>query len=135
MKRIVLIACVATKKPFRTQASNLYDSTLFKLSYAYAQKLQPDAIYILSAEHGLVHADTEIAPYNKTLLFMPSHERKAWAEKVLSELRTRANLAEDEFIFLAGEKYREHLIPHIKKYQTPLKGLGIGRQLKRLKEL
>jgi len=53
MKKIVLISCVKRKLPHRVPAKDLYISQLFKLSFAYAQRLRPDAIYILSAKHGL----------------------------------------------------------------------------------
>ena len=55
----------------------------------------------------------------KTHNNMRIKERKQWAQRVLTQLRTKANLQDDEFIFLAGEKYREYLIPHIKRYTVP----------------
>ena len=39
----------------------------------------------------------------------------------------------DEFVFLAGDRYRKNLVPHMKNYSVPMKGLGIGKQLKYLK--
>ena len=42
-------------------------------------------------------------------------------------------MQKDEFIFLAGEKYRRYIIPAIKHFQAPLQGLGIGKQLAFLK--
>jgi len=50
MKRIVLISCVSQKRSCRSKAKDLYISALFKKNLAYAQRLNPDAIYILSAE-------------------------------------------------------------------------------------
>ena len=61
-------------------------------------------------------------------------EKKVWANNVLQDLRKVADLNNDEFIFLAGENYRKYLIPHIKNYKIPLKGLSIGKQLQYLKE-
>jgi len=63
-----------------------------------------------------------------------SREVKEWSKKVLRELKEISNLEKDEFIFLAGERYRKFLIPSIKNYKIPLEGLGIGKQLKFLKE-
>jgi len=43
------------------------------------------------------------------------------------------NLKNDMFVFLAGKKYREYILPYIRYYKIPLKGLRIGEQLKFLK--
>jgi hypothetical protein len=135
MQKIVLIACVGRKLQHQAPAKELYTSQLFKSSYRYAKTLQPDKIFILSAQHGLVHPDKIIAPYNKTLNTMPITLRKEWANQVKTDLMQQTQLEQDRFIFLAGKKYREHLTPHMKRYEVPLEGLGIGKQLKRLKEL
>lgn len=134
MRKIVLISCVSVKLSHKARAEELYISPLFKYGLAYAKKLQPDKIYILSAKYGLLELDEIIEPYNITLNTMSSTEIKIWSEKVLSKLKEKVNLDVDQIIFLAGENYRKYLIPHIKNYSIPLKGLGIGKQLKYLKE-
>lgn len=134
MRKIVLISCVSVKLSHKARAEELYISPLFKYGLAYAKKLQPDKIYILSAKYGLLELDEIIEPYNITLNTMSSTEIKIWSEKVLSKLKEKVNLDVDQIIFLAGENYRKYLIPHIKNYFIPLKGLGIGKQLKYLKE-
>ena len=130
MKKIVLISCVAKKLNYKAKAKDLYISTLFKKSLAYAYLLKPDKIFILSAKYGLIDSDEEIFPYNETLNKKSSYEIKIWADKVLQKLREKANLDEDEFIFLAGNNYRKYLITNIKNYKVPLEGLPIGKQLK-----
>lgn len=60
MKRIALIACASKKKPYRAKARELYDSDLFRLSLRFAEEMEPDEIYILSAKHGLLHPDQVI---------------------------------------------------------------------------
>lgn len=127
--RVALISCVSLKLDHPAPARELYTSPLFKKAYAYAKSLEPGAVYILSAEHGLVPEGKVLAPYNTTLNSMGVLQRKNWSERVLTSLRQETNLETDEFIVLAGERYREFLIPHMKHYTTPLKGLGIGRQL------
>jgi hypothetical protein len=134
-KRIVLISCVSQKVSHRAKVKDLYVSTLFRLNLKYAERLKPDAIYILSAKHGLLSLEQEIEPYEQTLNNMRTAEIKEWAGKVLSQLNAVAILDEAEFIFLAGDKYRKYLLPHIKNAEVPLKGLRIGEQLQRLKEL
>ena len=91
-------------------------------------------IFILSAKYGLVDLNEEIKPYDKTLNNMNSKEIKEWANKVVNQLNKITNLENDEFIFLAGDKYRKYLTHNLKNYKIPLKGLGIGKQLQYLKE-
>jgi cytoplasmic iron level regulating protein YaaA (DUF328/UPF0246 family) len=129
MKRIVLIACASKKKPYKTQAADLYDSELFRRSLAYARRLRPDAIYILSAKYGLLDPQEVIEPYNVTLNTMPAGEIRAWAGRVLAQLRSKADLRHDHFIILAGDKYRRYVLPHLASYELPLEGLPIGKQL------
>jgi len=133
--RIVLISCVSRKLPFRAKARDLYTSTLFKLSLKYAETMKPDAIFILSAKHGLLSLNQEIEPYDITLKDMRSSEVKVWANNVLNQIQGVCSIKETDFTFLAGEKYRKYLLPHFKNYSVPLKGLRIGEQLQKLKKL
>jgi len=133
MKKIVLISCASRKAKQKAKAKDLYTSPLFKYNLKYAFSLKPDKIFILSAEYGLLDLDKEIEPYNKTLNNMSSEEIKKWADNIVSQIREISDLENDEFIFLAGEKYRKFIIPYLKSYKIPFKGLGIGKQLKELK--
>lgn len=128
-KRIVLIACAATKADHPAPAKDLYISPLFKKSLQYAYDLKPDAIYILSAKHYLVPLDKELAPYNVTLLDFSADEVKQWSSIVAQQLSKKYDLKQDQFIFLAGEKYRKYLEPYMAHTVEPLKGLRIGQQL------
>jgi cytoplasmic iron level regulating protein YaaA (DUF328/UPF0246 family) len=134
MRKIVLISCVSVKLSHKARAEDLYISPLFKYGLSYAKTLHPDKIYILSAKYGLLELDEIIEPYNTTLNTMKSNEIKEWSERVLIQLNKKVNLNSDQVIFLAGNNYRKYLIPHIKDYIIPLKNLGIGKQLKFLKE-
>jgi hypothetical protein len=134
-KRIVLISCASKKLLEPAKAKDLYVSTLFKLNLKYAEKFNPDEIYILSAKHGLLPLEQEIEPYDQTLNNMRSAQIKQWAERVLEQLNGICSIDETEFIFLAGDKYRKYLLPHIKSTQIPLEGLGIGKQIQKLKRL
>jgi len=135
MKKIVLISCVKTKLDHPAKAEDLYVSPLFRYNLAYAHKLKPDLIFILSAKYGLLRLTDHIAPYEKTLKTMPVAERRAWAESVLAGLSKYASLMNDEFIFLAGDAYREYLVPKIRHYVVPFEGVSFGNQLKALKQL
>lgn len=134
-KRIVLISCVSQKLSKRAKAKDLYISTLFKFNLKYAEKLEPDDIFILSAKHGLLPLNQVIEPYEQTLNNMRSGEIKQWANRVLEQIKDVCSIDETEFIFLAGDKYRKYLLPHIRYAQIPLEGLRIGEQLQKLKEL
>jgi hypothetical protein len=60
---------------------------------------------------------------------MKSKERKDWSTNVVNQLNKVTDLKNDEFILLAGEKYRQFILPHINNYKIPLEGLKIGQQL------
>lgn len=132
MAKIALISCVNKKRPYKAKAKELYVSSLFKFNLKYAESFA-DRIYILSAKHGLLGLNEEVEPYDLTLNTMSSKEIKAWAKAVIEKLSKVSDLEKDDFTFLAGEKYRKYLLPHIKNYKIPLKGLGIGKQLQYLK--
>ena len=134
MRKIVLISCVSKKRPYKSKARDLYISPLFKKNLQFALKLQPDQIFILSAKYGLVSLDEEIEPYDLTLNTMSAAEVKNWAEGVLCKLTSHADLQQDQFIFLAGSKYRKHLVGQLAYSEIPFQGLTIGRQLQRLTE-
>lgn len=132
---VVLISCVSQKLAVSAKAKDLYTSTLFRLNYAYAQKLQPRAIFILSAKYGLVSPDDMIEPYDMTLNTMSQAARRDWSAKILAQLRLKADIKRTSFVFLAGERYRQHLAPELPHHEVPLQGLTIGRQLQRLQEM
>lgn len=133
MRRIVLISCVSKKLSRKAPARALYTSPLFTCALAYAESLHPDAIHILSAKHGLVELDEVISPYDETLNTKNDAAIRAWSSRVLQQLRSKSDLAHDEFIFLAGERYRRHLLPSLAHARVPLLGLGLGKQLQFLK--
>lgn len=134
MKKVVLISCASQKLTYKAKAKSLYISPLFRKSLKYAIKLRPDAIFILSARSGLLGLEEEIEPYELTLNRMPVEETRKWAERVVRQLSERADLENDQFIILAGAKYRKHLIPHLRSYEVPLEGLPIGKQLQYLNQ-
>ena len=134
MDTIVLISCVSKKLSYKAEAGDLYISPLFRMNLKYAQQFSPDKVFILSAKYGLVQLYEKIEPYDKTLNSMSARERKSWATRVVSQLRRHCNLEKDHFVILAGQKYRQYLLPHLKSYEIPLAGLPIGKQLQFLKE-
>jgi hypothetical protein len=130
MTKIVLISCVSQKRDYRTKAEDMYTSPLFIKSMKYAKSiLRPDKIFILSAKYDLLPLDKEIDPYNVTLVTMKRTDRREWAKMVVSQLQNVCDRGSDTFIFLAGRKYYEDLIPHVPNHSIPMKGLPIGKML------
>jgi cytoplasmic iron level regulating protein YaaA (DUF328/UPF0246 family) len=134
MGKTVLISCVSKKRSYKSKARDLYISPLFKKNLQYALKLHPDQIFILSAKYGLVSLDEEIEPYDVTLNTMSAKEIKEWSDRVLHDLAAHTDLSQDQFIFLAGAKYRKYLVRRLTHVEIPFEGLTIGRQLQRLTE-
>lgn len=134
MRTIVLISCASKKRPHKAKAQDLYVSSLFKLSLRYARSLSPNAIFVLSAKHGLVGLEQELEPYDVTLNAMSAKEVERWAGRVLDQLRGTADLEKDRIVFMAGQRYRKYLLPYVAHSEAPLRGLGIGEQMRFLKE-
>ena len=130
----MLISCVKKKQPTIAEAKELYTSTLFKFYLQYARKLNPDEIFILSAKYGLLGLNDEIEPYEKTLNKMPIKTRRKWAAGVIEQLKTCTEVKRDHFIILAGNRYRQFILPELTSYDIPLEGLGLGKQLQYLKK-
>jgi hypothetical protein len=48
---------------------------------------------------------------------------------VVNQLNSVADLKNDQFTFLAGDKYRKYLLPELEHIKIPMQGLKIGEQL------
>lgn len=73
-KIIALVACVSKKKKSADKAENLYISDWFREASEYAKR-KTQEWYILSAKHGVLNPEDEIAPYNETLKEMKKGEK------------------------------------------------------------
>jgi len=126
------VSCARRKLTHRARARDLYVSPLFKKSSAVARQ-HFDAWYILSAKHGLVDPDEILEPYDVTLSSMSLRERQEWGTKAFLQFR-RVSEDSDRVTFLAGEMYRQPLIPYLEKCgnstYAPMAGLSIGKQLR-----
>lgn len=130
-RTIAFVACVGKKCDGTAPARSLYISAWFVKARLFAERMADDW-YILSARHGLVAPDQEIAPYEQTLNTMQRHERLRWAAKVWRAIVVVAD-EDDRLIFLAGQRYRELVAPVLAglgyTVEVPMLGLGIGQQL------
>ncbi|MCX9077340.1 MAG: hypothetical protein OIN84_05115 [Candidatus Methanoperedens sp.] len=136
MQTIHLVACVSRKQSRSAPAELMYQSDWFLKASAYARR-HADRWYILSAKYGLLAPHTVIQPYDITLAKgMSKADRQDWARKVCRDL-LRVTTSDDRLVFLAGQKYREYLIPCMQAetyiVEVPMAGLGIGEQLAWLK--
>lgn len=129
----VFISCVKKKKPYTTTAENLYDSDFFRSQLSYAKSLNPIKIYILSAKYGVLELNDIVSPYEKTLKTMKVQECYEWGAKVTRQLIDKNFDFDSKVVFLCGAKYRKPIIHLFTNYETPLEGMGIGKQLQWLK--
>lgn len=129
--KVALVSCVKSKRSSPQPAKDLYTSPLFVGLRRYAEAYA-DRWLILSTKYGLVHPDQVIPPYEKTLNKMRVGERREWAEMGQGELAKELP-AGSEVIVLAGERYREGLVPFLKQrghtVSIPLEGMPFGKQL------
>lgn len=136
MKCVFLVSCVKKKKKSPHPAAELYDSNWFRGARRLVEATECPW-FILSAKHHLLSPNRIIKPYNQTLNEMPSREVKAWAKKVQEQMIDKLPDA-DSVVILAGERYRKHLMPCLKKRYTnitiPMEGITSFKQLKWLKD-
>ncbi len=127
---LFLVSCVSQKRSVPARAKDLYLSEWFVKARGYVEAAGGRWL-ILSAEHGLVDPETVLVPYERTLNTMSAAERRQWAERVLDQLRPHL-LGVRRIVMLAGERYREFLLPALEatcEVEIPLRGLRIGEQL------
>ena len=135
MTKIALIGCTSKKQDYECPAIEMYTkSNYFNLKLDYCRKINVDKIYILSAKYGLLEPETIIKPYDLHLGKTSKDYRLNWSENVLKNLKGKTDLENDEFIILAGNDYMKYLLKHIPNNFNPVKGLGIGQQMKFFKE-
>jgi hypothetical protein len=129
---IALVACVGKKNTTPMPARDLYISNWFRKASVYAAHVA-NRWYILSAKYGLVAPDTVIKPYNETLNKMGMAARRAWARRVIKNLRYVLHPG-NCVVILAGSRYRQDLIGPIRQMgctiEVPMDGFRIGEQLR-----
>lgn len=132
---IVFIGCTKKKKSYSCEAKEMYSSShLFKKEYEYAKSLNPDSIYILSAKYGLLHPDSIIEPYEQTLKSAKDYEIKKWSIMVAKQIKKEKVSTNQKAVFLCGKNYYKYIKNLFSSYEAPLQHLGIGEQMKWLKE-
>lgn len=131
--KVGLIGCSKKKQDYVCKASEMYQpSNLFKKAWNYCQRTYNKTV-ILSAKYGLLDPEREIEPYDVTLSGMSKQERMAWSHEVLQDIDD--SFPQDTVFYIhAGAKYREWLESGLEncfyECHVPLRGLGMGQQLK-----
>ena len=128
---IYLVSCVAGKRTSASPACDLYTSAWFRKARHFVESANA-RWYILSAKYGLVAPDRVIEPYEQTLNRMGVYNRREWGERVMEQLADIL-APEDQVVVLAGQRYREHMVPELRQrgfsVSVPLARLKIGEQL------
>ena len=134
---IGLVSCSAQKLSHDAPARELYCSSLFKKSLAYAEA-HCEKTYVLSARHGLVELDQVLKPYDQTLSKQSKQMRQVWGNRVAGMMFQLH--PSHQFLLLAGADYMlaiRHGTRHEcqKQIEEPLRGMMIGERLAFLKEV
>jgi hypothetical protein len=125
---------VKSKLGHAAPAKELYVSPLFRGRRAFVERTC-HRWFILSAEHGLVHPDQVLAPYDRTLTNASVAERRAWSRRVADALeRELSSVAGLYFEVHAGAAYLNHGLVEIlgrrgARIENPTEGLSLGEQL------
>ena len=122
----VFITCTSEKASHRCKAKDMYTSALFQKCWEYAQTLNPDKIYILSAKHHLLNPNKEIDPYNAYLGDFSEEKKKEWAEEVYKEMKAAHIDFNAKTYFFAGEDYIKYLRDYFPNRKEIFKGKQIG---------
>jgi hypothetical protein len=134
-RRIGLIGCVKEKAADVLPAKDLYISALFRGRRSFVER-SCDSWWILSAEHGLVHPDEVLAPYDTAMGQLGVGARRTGSERVMQSLGAQVQPSAGDIIELhAGREYRESGLCQALQargctIEVPTLGLGIGKQLR-----
>lgn len=129
MTTLHLLACVKEKAAQPMPAADLYRSVWFRKARAFVEAKHAPWL-ILSALHGVVDPEDVIAPYEQTLMTMRAAERRAWGERVVTQLLERSYEDGGRVVILAGAMYREPISRWLgDRASVPMRGLAIGEQL------
>ena len=132
---IIFISCTKKKQDHPCKARDMYmPSQWFKGAWNYAQTLNPNEVYILSAKYGVLHPDDQITPYEKSLISARDTEIRNWSIMVADQIKRRQIDRTQKTVFLCGKNYRKYIQNLFPDHIAPCKHLGIGEQIKFFKE-
>ena len=129
MKKVGLISCASKKHDEPMTVERLYSkSPHFRYATEFCKR-NYNAVYAISAKHGLIALSQVIEPYDISLANIQHAEFKEWIDHVSNQIRETIP-SDWELYFHAGKRFRT-LIPHLDEYKchVPMKGIGIGLHL------
>jgi len=132
--RVGLVGCVRQQGAGKAAAQDLFVAPLFRARRAYVERTC-GRWYVLSALHGLVAPGEELTSYDLKLKSLSQAERRAWSERVLSQLETElGDLKGFTFEIHAGASYtNEGLVRGLRArsaaVELPAAGLGEAQEL------
>jgi hypothetical protein len=125
---IGVIACGKAKLDHPAPARELYTGNLFRAAREYVET-RCDEWFILSAKHGLVLPDDVLAPYELYLAATTPRYQAAWNLRVGRQVTRYVGPRNARLVVLAGTAYRAWSATSLYPIETPLRGLGMGKQL------
>jgi len=132
-RRIGLVGCVKDKADSPQRAKDLYLSALFTGRRSYVEQSCSEW-WILSAEHGLVHPEEVLAPYDVALKDESRAVRRQWSASVLKAMDSQIVPGPDDVVEVhAGAEYRDFglvdgLCIRGCTVEIPTEGMRIGHQ-------
>lgn len=130
---VILIGCVKRKLPIAAPAKDLYLSPLFRKGREYAEAARVPW-FILSAEHGLVAPEDQLAPYDLRLSATTAAYRRNWGTQVVESMWAALGSLEDRTVEIhAGAAYADAIRDGLREagaqVSEPLAGLTLGLRL------
>ena len=132
--RVGLVGCVRQQGAGKAAARDLFVSPLFRARRTFVER-SCGRWFVLSALHGLVAPGEELAPYDLKLKSLSQAERRAWSERVLTQLEAElGELKGITFEVHAGASYtNEGLVRGLRSrgaaVELPAAGLGEAQEL------
>ena len=141
-ERVYLVGCGRRKLDDEATARRLYTSSLFRKSFALAERrAETDGapLYIVSACYGLVDPDEVLQPYERALGDLAPDARRDWGVRVARSLAEKVRprrLVDLDLVVFAGRAYATALrfgVVEVTggavRIEQPLEGLGTGERL------
>lgn len=134
MPRLLIMACSATKADHPARAIDLYDGPAFRTLRAWMRNVPESeikdlAVWILSAEHGLIPWDCELEPYDRRMTMARAEELRLSVTEKLAALVIQLETSE---VFLMMGRVYLHAVGHSTwAGRTPIDAPpgGIGKKL------
>lgn len=130
VRHVVLVGCCAEKLSIVAPARRMYRSQLFLKAMDWAER-NAEEWRVISAAHGLIKPDEQLAPYDLAVRDLSAERRDKWARRVARSLDLMADGGVLRVTLLAGASYAGW-VPLVQPWcavEQPLAGMSIGHRL------